>query len=325
MFQLFGASIVVFVIVRLLPGDPVALLIGQLAGPEQIAQLRKDLGLDRSIPEQYWIWVGDVVHGDLGRSLFTSNPVTTDIKERLPATIELITAALLVCIFVLIPIGVLTARRSRSLCSRLADKGTFTYGMFAGAMPDFWLALILVYVLYYKFEIFPAPIGRYDITISAPPTVTGFATIDSLIAGNWAALGSYLKHLALPVTTLAFVYGAPILKMTRQTVVSMLEGEFVYQARAAGLSQRWLLWIAFKNSLPPIITLVGLTYGYIIGGAVLIETVFSWGGFGQYAVQAILNADFNAIQGFVLVATAISIFVFLIVDVVYYLIDPRVS
>jgi peptide/nickel transport system permease protein len=127
----------------------------------------------------------------------------------------------------------------------------------------------------------------------------------------------------LPVVTLAFVYGAPILKMTRQTVARMLDSEFVYQGHAAGLRDSTILWTAFKNSLPPVITLIGVTFGYVVGGAVLVETVFSWGGLGQYAVQAITNADFPAIQGFVLVATAISIFVYLMIDVIYHLIDPR--
>jgi ABC-type dipeptide/oligopeptide/nickel transport system permease component len=324
-FQIFGASITVFVIVRLLPGDPATLILGETAGPEQVKALQHSLGLDRPIPEQYVIWMRHVLHGDLGRSLFTSNAVIQDIKERLPVTLELVTGAMLISIFVLIPIGVLTARRVSGWHRAVADKAVFTYGMLAGSLPDFWLALLLVYFLYFKLKIFPAPSGRFDITVIPPPRVTGFNLIDSAIAGDWTALSSYVKHLALPVMTLAFVYGAPILKMTRQTVITMLEAEFVEQARATGLSNRTLLRIAFKNSLPPIITLIGLTYSYTIGGAVLVETVFSWGGMGQYAVQGILNADYSAIQGFVIVAALSAIIVFLLVDILYYLIDPRVA
>jgi peptide/nickel transport system permease protein len=269
------------------------------------------------------IWLEHVVHGDLGRSIVTGNPVLTDIATRLPATLELITSAILISILVLVPIGVLTARRSHRLLGRIAERTVFTYGMFAGAAPDFWLGLMLIFIFYFKLHLAPAPIGQLDVSAEPPKAVTNFLVIDSALAGNITALSSALTHMVLPVITLTFVYGAPILKMTQQTVTRMLEAEFVQQARAAGLSQRTQLTMALKNSLPPIITLVGITFGYIVGGAVLVETVFSWGGLGQYAVQAITNADFAAIQGFVLVATAISILIYLIVDLLYHWIDPR--
>ena len=321
--QLIGASIIVFVLVRMLPGDPATTMLGSTASPEQVAALQEHLGLDKPIPEQYLIWVGGVFSGDLGQSIVTGNPVTSDIGERLPATLELITVTLLVVIVILIPLGIATARRSRRLYARVADKGVFTYGMLAGAAPDFWLGLMLLYVFFSTLGVAPAPTGRLDLDVVPPATITGSLIIDSTVTANWAALRSALSHLVLPVVTLAFVYGAPILKMTRQTVIRMLDAEFVQQARASGISEGAILRIAFKNSLPPVITLIGVTYGFVVGGAVLVETVFSWGGLGQYAVQAITNADFPAIQGFVLVATSISILVYLLVDVVYHVIDPR--
>jgi ABC-type dipeptide/oligopeptide/nickel transport system permease component len=325
-FQLFGASVIVFIVVRLLPGDPVtALLGGGLVTPQQIQDLRRKLGLTKPLPEQYYIWLRDALRGDLGTSTWTSHSVIGDIGARLPVTIELITFALLVVIFVLVPIGVLAARQSTSFHAKIRDRSIFAYGMFAGATPDFWLALVLVFVFYYKLRVAPAPLGRLGITVVPPPKVTGFLTIDSILAGNWAAMQSALSHLALPVITLAFVYGAPILKMTRQTVTRMLDSEFAELARSGGLSSFAVLRIAFKNSLPPIITLMGVTYGYVVGGAVLVETVFSWGGLGQYAVQSIVNADFAAIQGFVLIATAISIAIYLAVDLLHMWIDPRVA
>jgi peptide/nickel transport system permease protein len=324
--QLFGASIIVFVIVRALPADPAEAMLGASVSPEQVADLQERLGLNEPLPTQYWIWLRDLlVHGDLGRSWFTSNAVTKDLGERLPATIELIGVALLLAIVVMIPLGVLTARKARSIYGKVADRGVFGYGMLAGSVPDFLLGILLVFVFYSQARWAPAPLGRLDIAVLPPEKITGLYTIDSLLTGSWDALRSALAHLVLPVVTLTFVYGAPILKMTRATVKRMLDSEFVEQARAVGLSEKQVLRIAFKNSLPPVIVVFGVTLGYVIGGAVLVESIFSWGGLGQYAVQSIANADFAAIQGFVLVATAFSIFVYLLVDVLHYVVDPRIQ
>ena len=323
--QLFGASIVVFVIVRVLPADPATALLGTAVPPEQIEALRKDLGLDKSIVEQYWIWLKDVFQGDLGRSLFTSNPVVDDLGHRLPATFELILLSLFLSVGILVPLGIWTARRSRSIYGKALEKGTFAYGMLAGATPDFWVGLLLLFGFYSQLRWAPGPVGRLDLDVSAPKTVTGFLLIDSTIAGNWLALKSAAAHLALPVVTLTLVYGAPLLKITRSTMEKMLDTEFVQQARSAGLGDRTILRIAFKNSLPPVITLLAVVFGYVIGGAVLVEQVFSWGGLGQYAVQAIGNADFAAIQGFVLAATAITIFIYIVVDLLHYWLDPRIE
>ena len=323
--QLLGASIIIFGIVRLLPSDPATAILGSSVGEEQVEALRERLGLDKSIPEQYWIWLTDLFHGDLGRSWFTSNSVIDDLAQRLPATLELILIALFVSVVILIPLGVITARKSQSIYSKVVDKTVFSYGMLSGATPDFWLGLVLLFVFWVQLGWAPAPLGRIDLSVDAPDAVTGFLLIDSTIQGNWSALNSALGHLVLPVFVLAFVYGAPLLKMTRNTVARMLESDFVEQGRAAGLSDRTLTRMAVKNSLPPVITLTGVVFGYVVGGAVLVETVFSWGGVGQYAVQSIANADFNAIQGFVLVATAISIFIYLVVDILHYIIDPRIE
>jgi peptide/nickel transport system permease protein len=322
--QLLGASIIICVIVRVLPGNPVASILGSTAGPSQRAALTRSLGLDKSIPVQYWIWLKHVLGGDFGRSFVTSNPVLTDIGQRLPATLELITVALILAVVVLVPLGVLTVRRP-GIVGRVLDKATFSYGMLAGSMPDFFLGLVLIFVFYFTLKVAPAPVGRLDIALTPPPQVTGFYLIDSVLAGDWATFKSALAHLALPAITLAFVYGSPILKMTRQTMSRLLDEEYIQQARGLGLSDTQLRRTALKNALPPVIVLIGVTYGYVIGGDVLVETIFSWGGLGQYAVQAITNADFDAIQGFVMVATAISIVIYLVVDIVHAWIDPRVA
>lgn len=325
LLQIVGASIVVFVIVRLLPADPAAAMLGPDIAPGQLEALRKQLGLDDPLFTQYVTWARDALGGDLGRSWYTSQPVIDDVSKRLPATVELVGYSLLATIFVLIPIGVISARKTRRTYGRVLDKIIFLYGMLAGAIPDFLLGILLIALFYTQLRFGVAPIGRLDVVVTPPPDVTGFFTIDSALDGSWVAFKSAVAHLILPVVTLTFVYGAPVLKMTRQTVKHMLDAEFTDYARAAGLSERAILRIALKNSLPPMIITIGLTFGYVIGGAVLVETVFSWGGFGQYAVQAISNADLAAVQGFVLVATVISILVYFVVDVLHYMLDPRVG
>ena len=322
--QLFGASIVIFALVRQLPGDPAVSQLGSTAGPEQIEALRERLHLNDPVPVQYAIWIRDLFRGDLGRSNVTGNAVTTDLADRIPATLELITISLLAALVLLVPLGVFTARMAKRWYSRAVNRSVFTYGLFAGSMPDFWLAQLLLFLIFFKLGWAPAPLGRVDLMLGPPDDVTGLYTLDSLIAADWGRLRDAVVHLVLPIVTLVFVYGAPILKMTRANITKNLDSEFVQQAKSAGIGERAQLAMAFKNSLPPIITLAGITYGFVIGGAVLVETIFSWGGLGQYAVLAISNADFNAIQGFVLVATVVSIFIFLLVDIVHYMVDPRI-
>jgi ABC-type dipeptide/oligopeptide/nickel transport system permease component len=323
--QLIGVTFVTFLVVRLLPGDPASRFLGALATPDQLQAFRERLGLDKPIWEQYFTWIGDLLHGDLGVSFFTGNPVREDITDRFPITLELITISLIASLLIMIPLAILSARQTGGMISRWANRTVFGYGLLAGAMPDFWLGLILIFVFYTQIGWAPAPLGQLDAGIAKPDRITGFLTIDSLLTGNLEAFQSAVRHLLLPVATLVFVYGGPILKMTRQTMAGMLDSPYVEHARALGLSEFKVLAYAFRNSLPPAITITGIIFGYLLGGAVLVETVFSWGGFGQYAVQSVLNADFNGIQGFVIVAAIFSIIIYLFVDVAYVLIDPRIG
>jgi ABC-type dipeptide/oligopeptide/nickel transport system permease component len=318
--QVLGVTTVVFILIRLLPGDPAYLIAGSLATKDVIESIREQMGLNKPIWEQFLIYLRHVAEGDLGKSWLTSSPVTTDILQRLPATLELITLALVLAFFIAIPLGMLTALRPGSLADRIAS----AYGMLAGAMPDFWWALFLVFILFGQLQVVPAPIGRIDIALLPPPQVTGFYTIDSLIAGDWAAFGSALAHLALPAFTLAFVYAGPILKMARSTMSQALLGNFILYARANGLRRGTIARYALRNALLPVITMTGITYGYLIGGAVLIEQVFAWGGLGQYAVQAITSSDYMAVSGVVLVTTLFSLLVYLVVDLLYLAVDPRI-
>jgi ABC-type dipeptide/oligopeptide/nickel transport system permease component len=319
--QLLAVSIIVFFLVRLLPGDPAYLMAGQFATQERIEEVRRELGLDRPLHEQYVIYVGNVLQGDFGRSWRTSQTVLQDIKQRLPATLELVLAAGLLSVLLGIPIGVYTAVNRRGI----ADKVLFGYGMLAGSIPDFWLGLILIYVFFSTLGVVPGPIGQLDPIVATPPAVTGMIVLDALIAGDWEAFRSALHHLILPVATLTLVYMTLIIKNTRSTVEEMMESDFVEHGRALGLSRRMLLRYALKNALPPIITVVGIVFWFLLGGAVLVEIVFAWGGLGQYAVEAVIYSDYAPLQAFVLLAAMFTLFVFLLVDLAYFLIDPRIQ
>jgi len=319
--QLLAISVVTFVLARLLPGDPVGMILGPLATPESIAALRTQMHLDQPIYLQYWYYLVDLLHGDLGRSWSTSESVWSDLIVRVPATLELITYSLLLALVVGISIGIVTAFRQGGWMDRM----TRVYGLMAGAIPDFWLGLLLIFFFYFELRIFPPPLGRLDPFLTPPAHITGMYTIDSLLTGNWACLASSISHLALPVITLAFASAGSIMRMTRATMIGILDGDFIRHARLSGLPERVLLRYALRNALPPVVTLVAIIYGYLLGGAVLIENVFGWGGLGQYAVQAMSNSDYAAIQGFVLVAATFTLILYLIVDLIYFAVDPRIN
>jgi peptide/nickel transport system permease protein len=319
--QMFGVMLVTFLLVRLLPGDPALLMLGNTATPESIAALRQRLGLDLSIWQQFLLYVGNVLHGDLGVSLFTSNPVVTDLAERAPATLELITYAMIVTIIVGVSVAVVAVVRKGGI----VDYFSRFYGLAAGAIPDFWVGLLLIFFFFYMADIAAAPFGRIDALINAPPTITGFYTIDSLLAGDLVAFKSSVARLVLPVLTLTIVNAGMLMKMTKTTFSDIYRSEFIRHQRASGLPERVIVRSALRNSLPPIITTVGFLFGFLLGAAVLVETIFAWGGLGQYAVQAVVNSDYPAIQGFVLVAAAFILIIYLIVDVLYELVDPRIK
>jgi ABC-type dipeptide/oligopeptide/nickel transport system permease component len=319
--QMFGVMMATFFLLRLLPGDPALLLLGNMATPEAIASLRQRLGLDLPVLQQFFLYVRNVLQGDLGLSIFTSNPVLVDLLERAPATLELITYAMILTVLIGVAMAVLAVVKAGGPF----DLGSRIYGLAAGAIPDFWIALLLIYFLFHLAGIAPAPFGRIDAFLTPPPRVTGFYTVDSLIAGDLQAFYSSVGRLALPVLTLTIVNAGALMKMTRTTFADIYRSEFIAHARASGLSERTIVKMALRNSLPPIITLVGFLFGFLLGAAVIVETIFAWGGLGQYAVQAVVNSDYPALQGFVLVAAAFILIVYLVVDILYELVDPRIQ
>ena len=313
--QLLGLALVVFFVIRLLPADPVARLVGLNASREAYLSSQHALGLDRPVLVQLGTYLGGLLDGDLGRSWVSGDPVAREIGRVLPITISFALALL-----VSVPLGMLCALRPDGA----ADKVTFGYSLFAGSQPEFWWGLLFIYVFFAKLGWAPAPLGRLDPMATPPPAVTGFITIDSLLAGNMAAFRDGVHHLMLPVLTKVFVLSGPIVKMVRQNMVRAMASDYVLHARASGLSPGRVALIALKNALVPALTLLGVLYGYILGGAVLIETVFSLGGIGQYAVRSVLAFDYPAIQGVVLVIAAISLLVYLLLDLVHAALDPRV-
>ncbi len=317
--QLVGILLVTFLLLKLIPGDPAVMMLGPFATDDGLARLRTELGLDRSIVEQFGIYLWRVLHWDLGTSWQTTMPVTSDLAQRFPATLELVTLSLLLALAIGMPLGVVGARNRNGIVRKFAD----IYGLAAGALPDFWFGLVLIFILYTILGVVPAPLGRLDFTIIPPPDVTGSLLIDSLISGNWPALRNAAGHLLLPVLTLGLINAAPILKMTLSTMERMLEADFSRYAEMCGLPPKVVARKALRNSLPSVITIVSVLYGFLIGGAVLVEIVFSWGGAGQYAVQGVLNADLNPVLGFVLYSAILSLVIYLIVDLIYFAIDPR--
>ncbi len=319
--QMFGVLLATFLLIRMLPGDPALLMLGNMATPEQIASLRERLSLNGSLWEQFVKYIGSVLQGDLGISMFTNNSVVSDLLDRVPATLELIVYAMILTIVIGVGMAVVSVVRPRGWVNRIGR----VYGLAAGAIPDFWVGLLLIYFLFYVAGVAPAPFGRLDAMISAPQAITGFLTLDTLIVGDLAAFRSAVGRLFLPVLTLAIVNAGALMKMTQTVFADIYRSEFIRHGRASGLSERTLILSALRNSLPPIITMVGFLFGFLLGSAVLVETIFAWGGLGQYAVSAVTNSDYPALQGFVLVAAAFILIVYTVVDVLYGIADPRIE
>ncbi len=315
---LVGVSFAVFVLIRMAPGNPAYLFAGPTASEETIKAMEQKLGLDQPIWVQYARYMQNLVRGDLGISLVTSQPVLKDLVVRFPATLELITFAMLLIVVILIPLGVLAA-----IGGNLAGRLSSGYGFLAGSLPDFWWGLMLIFLFYTLLGWAPVPLGRIDFGME-PPYYTGFFTIDSLLANDLAAFRSAVGRLVLPGFTLAFIFGAPVLKHLRATMAEGLEAPHIQYAHLCGLPRSVIFRYAFRNAIIPPLTMAGMTYVYLVGAAALVESVFAWGGFGQYAVQAAISSDYMAISGTVLTAMLFALIVYLILDLVYTVIDPRV-
>jgi peptide/nickel transport system permease protein len=267
--------------------------------------------------ERYFV---SVMHGDLGVSPFTSNPVIVDLAQRAPATLELVVYAMALTVVFAVSMAVLSVVKPGGVADRLGR----IYGLAAGAIPDFWVALLLVFFLFHTLGWAPAPFGRIDAMLTPPPSVTGFLTVDSLLARDMNAFRSSAARLILPVLTIAIVNAAALMKMAQISFRDAYRSDFVTQMRMSGVPEREIVPSALRNALPPIISQTAFITGFLLGAAVLVETIFAWGGLGQYAVQAVVNSDYAAVQGFLLVASAFVLIVYSVADVLYELADPRI-
>ena len=317
---LLGVSVLTFALTNLLPGDPARAAAGRHATPQQLEEVRERLGLDQPLPAQYAMYMGRLARGDLGTSLTSRQAVATELRLFFPATLELLLATMLIAVGVGIPLGVLTAARR----GRWADRAFLGFSYFGVGMPVFFTALLLQIVFAGWLGWLPIA-GRLGLETVPPPALTGMYTVDAMLVGEWATLLDALRHLLLPALTLAIAGCAEVGRITRRSMLQALDEEYVRTARAKGVPER-SVWLrhALPNAMLPTTTVIGLQVAFLLGGTVLIENIFSWGGLGTYAWTGIFRLDIPVIMGITLLATSVYLFVNLGVDLVYARLDPRI-
>jgi peptide/nickel transport system permease protein len=316
---LLGVSIIVFFMVRAIPGDPAQILLGQTATQEQVQAMRTQMGLDKPVPIQYLVFLKDAFTGDLGESIVTGRPVTVELMARLPATLELTAFAMLIAIVVGVPVGVISAVKQYSVL----DKFTSVLALTGISMPIFWLAMILVVIFTVNLQLLPFP-GRLssETTITA---ITGMVLVDSLLTFNFAGFWDGLEHLILPAVALGTIPMAVVTRMTRSSMLEVMNEDYVRTARAKGVVPwRVVFKHALRNAMLPTVTVIGLQTGLLMGGAIITETIFAWPGVGQIAYDSINRRDYAMIQGVVLYGALLFVLVNLLVDILYAVLDPRV-
>jgi len=319
-FVMFGVTLLTFFLAQLVPTDPVAAALGSNAREAQVEAYRQKMGLDQPVVVQYVTYMSRLLQGDLGDSIRTRRAVAADLRDYLPATIELTLAAMFVTLLVGVPLGILAALNRNTWI----DGGARILALVGGAMPIFYVGLVLLGIFYRQLQWLPGP-GRLDSTIQPPTAITGLYTVDALLTGNWPVFANAVAHLILPAITLGLFSTAVLLRMTRSSMLEMLGQDYVRTARAKGLAQRVVIGRhVFKNALPPILTIVGILFGSLLSGAVLTETIFNWPGIGRYATTSVTTLDYPAVMGVALVAAIIYPLANTLVDIGYSAIDPRV-
>ncbi len=318
---LLGVLFVTFALTRMIPGNPVDRIVGPFISQERRAEIVREYGYDRPYYVQFVRYLGGVVRGDLGTSFLTSHPVVADLRQRFPATLELTVCAMGLAVVIGIPLGIVSAVRKDSWVDHVGR----VVSVLGVSMPVFWLGLVLLYTLFFALKVAPPPLGRLEPGIAPPPAITGLVTVDALLTGRMDAFASAVQALVLPAVALGFGAMAPLARIARSGMVEVMESEYVRTAMALGLTARTVvLRHALRNALLPVVTMVAVVFGYQLGGVVLIESIFAWPGLGQFAFNAVANADYPAIQGFILYTTTMYIALFLVVDVLYAALDPRV-
>ncbi|ESA32175.1 peptide abc transporter permease [Leptolyngbya sp. Heron Island J] len=319
---LLGISLLVFAFLHLIPGDPALVLLGDRANPDQVAALRERMGLNEPLPLQYLSFLGSLLRFDLGESIFTGIPIWDEIRLRWPATFELSVSAMLIALLLGIPAGVIAAVRKNSLIDNLTMSGS----LIGVSMPVYWLGLLLVYLFAVNLQWLP-PSGRIGIEAGYNfEPITGFFIFDALVQGNFAALKNILAHLLLPAITLSTIPLAILARITRSAMLEVLSQDYIRTARAKGLLELFVIGKhALKNAMLPVVTIVGLEFGTLLGGAILTETIFSWPGIGKWIYEGILQRDYPVVQGGVVFVALVFVLVNLIVDISYAFLDPRIQ
>lgn len=320
--MLFGVATLVFILTKLIPGDPVTANLSQraLSDPEIVSAYKEKYGLDQPIVVQYVLYIKNLLQFDLGTSIRTNTPVLGELARCYPATIELALFAIVLAAVLGILFGVISAVRRNSILDQLVRAISVT----GVSLPSFWFALLVLYFFYYKLHMFPGP-GRLSNIFSAPPTVTGLFVIDSLIEGDIPKALDALSHLILPGTVLAAFTMGLITRTTRSNLLDVMSTDYIRTARAKGLSKiRLIIQHALGNALIPVLTVIGLGLGNLLGGMVLVETIFNWPGVGQFAYQSVMSNDYPAIIGVALLIALNYMVINTVVDILYGIIDPRV-
>lgn len=323
-FVLLSVSVITFVISRVVPSNPAALWVGPHPTKEQIAAAEIKLGLDKPLYAQYFMYMSDLMHGDFGVSVESHQPILTDLKIYLPATLELVITGMIMAVLIGIPLGVLSGAKKYSLL----DHASRLLAVAGVSMPTFWMALLLQFFFFGRLKLLPLS-SRVDMEISLfhpVQHITGFYVFDSLVSGNWSALHSTLVHLILPAFTLSTYAIGLTIRMTRSTMIEILEEGYITAARAAGIPERTILFrLALKNAIVPTLTVLALSFVYSLTGAILVEVIFAWPGLGSYITRAILSLDFSVIMAVTLVVTVFYVFINLFFDIIQTFLDPRVT
>ncbi len=317
-----GVTMMAFVLTNVIPGNPAVANLGNQASanPQAVRLYDERYGLDKPLPVQYLVYVTNLLHGNLGISEQSQRPVTADLAEYVPATAELAITAMVIALLVGVPLGILAALRH----NRLTDQVLRVVSLGGNSMPQFWLALVALYIFFYVLGWVPGS-GRLDATVMPPPHLTGLYTIDALAAGQFSVFANAVQHLILPACVLAVSIAGLFTRFTRSAVLEVIQNDYVRTARAKGLSERTVvLRHVLRAASPPILTVVGLAFANVMTGTVLIESIFSWQGIGQYSYQSATTLDLPAIVGVMLFVGIVFIVLNMVVDILYGVIDPRV-
>jgi peptide/nickel transport system permease protein len=318
--MLFGIVTITFLLTHAAAGDPAKLLAGQFATKGSIALINKEYGFNLPLVTQYWHYLDGIFHGNLGVSTVTHDSVVHDLWVRIPSTLELVVLILFVALAIGIPLGAYAGSTKRKSSQMVIRVITFVLL----ATPDFWLALVAIFFFYFKLTLLPGPTGQFAIGVLPPRTITGAHLLDSLLEGNWSLFSQAFSHVILPVMVVGLVLSAPLARLMRSSTIAVMESDSIKFSRAMGLGRVRIWRLAVRAALPSTVTFAGTVFTLLIGGLVLIETIFSWGGAAAYAATAIQNEDFDATQGFVLFCGFAAVIVFLVTDLIQMGIDPRI-